>query len=222
MPPVVGSSRGVRGRIAVVYVALALVWGASVLFLRVALTATGPLVLVLIRLAVASFTLAPVMAATRRSWPRDCVLWAHQAAVAALLCAVPHLMVSWGAQYVGTGLAGMITAATPMSTVAFTALLLPAERLGRSGLLGLLLGATGVAVIVGGGGLTGSVPGMLALLSGPACYGAGYANQRRFVSSRDLDGVTEAGMQMVLALGMTLVAAPLLLRTPGPRAGAGR
>ncbi len=217
----VGSSRGAQGRIGVVYVALALIWGASFLFLKVALTATSPLVLVLVRLAVASLTLALVMAVTRRSWPRDRVLWAHQAVVAALLCALPYLVVSWAAQYVGTGLAGIVTAATPLSTVAFTAVLLPAERLGRSGLVGLLLGATGVVVIVGGGGLTGSVPGLLALLSGPVCYGAGYAYQRRFVSSRDLDGVTEAGMQMVLALGMALVAAPLLVGTPLAAGGHG-
>lgn len=210
----VESSRGANGRIALVYLALALIWGASFLFLKVVLAATSPLVLVVVRLVLASVTLALVMSLSRRSWPRDRALWGHQAVVAALLCAVPYLAVSWAAQYVGSGLAGILTAATPMSTVAFTTLLLPAERLGRAGLVGLLLGAAGVTVIVGGDGLTGSVPGLLGCLAGPVCYGAGYAYQRRFVSSRGLDGVTEAAMQMVLALAMALLVAPLLVGTP--------
>ena len=216
-----GSSRGASRRIAVVYLALTVVWGASFLFLKIALLATSPLVLVLLRLAMAAGTLALVMAATRRAWPRDRVLWGHQAVAAALLCVVPFLVVAWGAQYVGTGLAGIITAATPTTTVLFTALLVPSERLGRAGLAGLLLGAAGVVIIVGGDGLTGSVPGMLACLTGPVCFGAGYAYQRRFVSSRGLDGVTEAAMQMVLALGMAVLATPLLLSSPLAVAGPG-
>jgi drug/metabolite transporter (DMT)-like permease len=218
---VIGSLRGGQGRIGVVYIALTLIWGASFLLLKVALSAASPLVIVVVRLVLASLTLALVMAVTRRRWPRDRALWAHQAVVAALLCALPYLVVSWASQYVGTGLAGIITAATPMSTVAFTALLLPAERPGRSGVTGLLLGATGVVVIVGGDGLTGSVAGLLAMLSAPICYGAGYAYQRRFVSPRGLDGVTEAGMQVVLALGMALVATPLLVSTPLAAGGSG-
>ncbi|WP_372593681.1 DMT family transporter [Actinotalea sp.] len=215
-----GSSRG-TGRIAVVYLALTLIWGASFLFLKVALTATSPLVLVLLRLLLAAGTLAVIMVATRRSWPRDRVLWGHQAVVSLLLCVVPYLVVAWGAQYVGTGLAGIITAATPMTTVLFTAVLLPSERLGRPGVVGLVLGAVGVVIIVGGDGLGGSIPGLLACLAGPVCFGAGYAYQRRFVSARGLDGVTEASMQMVLALGMTALVAPVLLDSPLAQGGDG-
>ncbi len=208
-------------RIAGVYVALAVVWGAGFLFLKVALTATSPVLLVLLRLALAAGTLALVMAVTRRAWPRDRALWGHQAVVAGLLCVVPYLVVAWGAQYVGSGLAGIITAATPMTTVLCTALLLPAERLGRAGTIGLGLGALGVVVIVGGDGLTGSLPGMLACLAGPVCYGAGYAYQRRFVSSRGLDGVTEASMQMTLAVAMVGLVTPALLGTPLAGGGGG-
>ena len=209
-----GSLRGGQSRIAVVYLALAVIWGASFLFLKIALTATYPLLLVVLRLALAAGTLAVVMAATRRAWPRDRALWGHQAVVAVLLCVVPFLVVAWGAQYVGTGLAGIVTAATPMTTVLFTALLLPTEKLSRAGTVGLVLGGIGVVVIVAGDGLTGSLPGMLACLAGPVCYGAGYAYQRRFVSSRGLDGVTEAAMQMVISLVVVGVLMPVLLSTP--------
>ncbi len=212
--PRLATPRVAAPRIAVVYLALTVIWGASFLFLKAALVATSPLVLVVVRLALATVTLAVVMSATRRAWPRDRALWGHQLVVSALLCVVPYLLVAWGAQYVGSGLAGIITAATPMATVFFTALLLPAERLSRSGVVGLVLGAVGVVVIVGGDGLTGSVPGMLACLAGPVCYGAGYAYQRRFVSSRQLDGVTEAAMQMVLSLGLALIATPFLVASP--------
>jgi len=204
-----------------VYLALAVVWGASFLFLKIVLTATSPLLLVVLRLALAAGTLAVVMTATRRAWPRDRALWGHQAVVAVLLSVVPYLVVAWGAQYVGSGLAGIVTAATPMTTVFFTGLLLPSEKLGRAGTAGLVLGAIGVVVIVAGDGLTGSVPGMLACLAGPVCYGAGYAYQRRFVSSRGLDGVTEAAMQMVLALVMVAALMPALLSTPLADGGRG-
>jgi drug/metabolite transporter (DMT)-like permease len=84
-------------------------------------------------------------------------------------------MIALGERWVASGLAGVLVAASPLFTAIFARLLIPSTRLGRSGLVGLLVGFTGV-VLLFGADLSGSsdlVLGGIAILMAPLGYGLG-------------------------------------------------
>ncbi|MBO0873821.1 MAG: DMT family transporter, partial [Pseudonocardia sp.] len=109
--------------------------------------------------------------------------WGHAAVVAALLNAVPFALLAHGERLVSSVRAGALNAATPLATMVFAALLVPAERLTARRVVGLAVGFVGVLVLLGGGswsGGGGSGGGELACLGATLSYGAGFAYSRRF------------------------------------------
>jgi drug/metabolite transporter (DMT)-like permease len=72
-------------RVLAQYAALALSWGASFFFIKVALHGLSPAEVVLGRLGAGAVTLLAVTVMTRQPLPRQPVIWAHLAAVGALL-----------------------------------------------------------------------------------------------------------------------------------------
>lgn len=150
------------------YAALALVWGNSFLFIKVAVEALHPLHVTLGRMVLGAATLLLALAVTRRRLPRDARLWGHFAVVSVALTTVPFTLFAYGEQHVSSVLAAIWNATTPLCTLLFTLLLLREERPTRAAVVGLGLGFVGVLVVLGawrpmsGGALAGSA----------ACFGA--------------------------------------------------
>lgn len=209
-----------RGTVVAVYLALALVWGASFLFIKVTVEAMSPFEVVLGRLVLGAVTLLAIMAATRRSWPRERRLWAHVTVVALLLCVAPFLLFAWAGQFVPSGLSSIYNAATPIMTLVATSLMIPSERLTRTKTAGIVLGALGVVVIVSPwrfgsdefGGL--SFPAQLACLAATCCYGLAFAYIRKFITGHRYDAPTMAAMQVSVAAAMMVVATPFVGLAP--------
>ena len=95
---------------------LALVWGASFLFIKVGLEGLSPGQVVLARLACGSFTLLLICAVTRQPMPRGRTTWLHLFAIAILVCVVPFLLFSWAELHISSGLASIYNATTPLMT----------------------------------------------------------------------------------------------------------
>ncbi|MGL3806474.1 DMT family transporter [Paeniglutamicibacter sp. R2-26] len=208
------------GVVVAVYLALALVWGASFLFIKVSVEAMSPFEVVLGRLVLGALALLAIMAATGRKWPRERRLWSHMAVVALLLCVAPFLLFAWAGQFVPSGLSSIYNAATPIMTLAATSLMIPSERMTRTKTAGIALGAVGVVVIVGPwrfgsdefGGI--SLPAQLACLAATCCYGLAFAYIRKFVTGHPYDAPTMAAMQVSMAAAMMVVATPFVGLTP--------
>ncbi|WP_433360707.1 DMT family transporter [Streptosporangium sp. CA-115845] len=199
------------------YLALALTWGASFLFIKVALTGLSPVQTVLGRLTLGALTLNVIMLVTRRRWPRQARLWAHLGVVALLLCVVPFLLFAWAGQYIPSGLSSIYNATTPLMTMVVTLAALRQERLAAAGVLGLLLGAAGVVVVLAPWNLTGAAgPGwaQAACLGATFCYGLAFAYTRRFVVSYGYDAPTIAAAQISVAALVMLALSPLLATGP--------
>ena len=79
------------------YLGAAAVWGASFLFIKVAVGGLSPSQVVLGRLFFGALVLAAVMIVTRRRWPRGLRVWGHLTAIGAIMCVVPFLLFSWAA-----------------------------------------------------------------------------------------------------------------------------
>ncbi|WP_329083382.1 MULTISPECIES: DMT family transporter [unclassified Streptosporangium] len=199
------------------YLALALTWGASFLFIKVALTGLSPAQTVLGRLALGALALNVIMLVTRRRWPRRPVFWAHMGVVALMLCVVPFLLFAWAGQYIPSGLSSIYNATTPLMTMLVTLAALRQERLGAAGVLGLLLGAAGVVVVLAPWNLdaeTGPWWAQAACLGATFCYGLSFAYTRRFVLAYGHDAPTIAAAQVSLATLIMLALSPLLATGP--------
>ncbi|HYJ73999.1 MAG TPA: DMT family transporter [Kineosporiaceae bacterium] len=203
-------------RVLAQYLALALVWGASFLFIKVGLEGLAPAQVVFGRLTAGAVALVVVTLVTRRPLPRERVVWGHMLVVALLLCVVPFLLFSWAETRISSGLASIYNATTPLMTTLVALAALPSERPTRTRLLGLLVGFAGVVLVLGPwrGETGGAVGGQLACLGATACYGAATVYLRRFVSPRGLPAVTVATVQVGLGAVVLLVAAPFAAATP--------
>lgn len=200
---------------------LALLWGGSFLFIRVAVPAFGPAALVLVRVALGAALLYGVALVLRR--PLVLRPYAARLIVLGLLnAALPYLLISAAELRLTAGFAAVLNATAPLFAATFGAVWL-GERLTASRLVGLLGGVLGVGVMIGWSPVPldgATLLAVLAMLAGSASYaGAGiYARLR-------LRGVPVPTLALGQQLGaLAWLALPGVLwapRTLPPAAAAG-
>lgn len=195
---------------------LALIWGSSFLFIKVALEGLAPEQIVLGRVVVGAVVLIVVANARGLRRPRALALWGHLAVVAMVGNLIPFSLFSWGETHIDSSLAGILNAGTPLFTLLMVLALLPDEHVTRTRVLGLVIGFAGVVIIVGpweAGALSGSLGGQLACLGAAACYGVAFTYTRRFLAGRD-EPLALAASQLAAAAAIALVIAPLVATDP--------
>lgn len=188
---------------------LALVWGSSFLFVKIALSEMLPGQVVFARLVIGALTLMLLAVWRRPRLPQTLAGWGHLVILGALWCAIPFNLFAWAQQQVASSLASILNATTPLMT-AVAAWLLLRERAGASRWVGLVLGVVGVVVIVEPwrGGVGGTVWGQLGCLGATACYGLGFAYYRRFVAPLQLSALATALVQVGSAAVLASLALP--------------
>jgi len=210
------------------FLAMGLVWGASFLFMKIALegvsfgqvawsrTVLGGLALGLIVLITrphvpaADGSRGPVL-------PREPIVWVHFLVVSLTTCVIPYLCFAWAEQYVSSSLASIYNATTPIMTAIMATLVFRVERLGASRWFGVGVGIVGVLVVIGPwqlAGLTGSLAGQLACLAATLCYGITFGYQRRFLSQRPIAPATFAFLSIGVSAVVMLALTPLLALQP--------
>ncbi|GAA2664170.1 MULTISPECIES: DMT family transporter [Actinosynnema] len=188
---------------------LALVWGSSFLWIKVALTGLSPVQIALARTALGALTLVAVLLASGQRLPRGKALWGHLAVAALFNNTVPFVLFAVGEQTVDSGVAGVLNATTPLWTL-LLGLALGTERGGsRARLVGLGLGFAGVLLIFAPwqrGGLASW--GALACLVAAASYAVAYTYIGRTVSGRGASSMQLSSAQLVVGSGLTALALP--------------
>ncbi len=187
--------------------ALALIWGASFLFIKVAVRELDPATLIAGRIGLAALTLAGIVPASlgvRRTLAELRRFAGPLGLVGLLNTVIPFWLLSWGETRIDSGLAAIIQAAVPifMAVIAFG--FFPADRVAGRRLAGILLGFVGVALLVGVQP-QGQILGALAVV-GMAVF---YAIGGLLVGSR-----LKEAPPLVVALGTTAVAT-LVVIGPG-------
>ncbi len=129
--------------------ALAALWGASFLFIKVAIVDMTPLTLVTIRLILGALGLLLFVAfrpSMMKGWKTR--FWAFFV-VAIFNAIIPYLTISWGEEFVTSGMAAILNATTPLVVVIVSQWWPGGERLTWSRIVGVLIGFLGVGVLVG-------------------------------------------------------------------------
>jgi drug/metabolite transporter (DMT)-like permease len=119
--------------------------------------------------------------------PRDKELWKACAVVGLLNGALPFFLISWGEQYIPSGLAALLQATTPIFTVLLAHFLSHDERITLKKLSGVALGFVGVGLLLlpdlQRGGMGNSVLGQLAIVGSSLSYALSSIFSRRRLTS---------------------------------------
>jgi len=99
------------------FIALGLVWGASFLFIELALESFTPLGIAFLRGGLGALSLLIMITIMKQKLPRNARHWLHIAVVAMLLNTAPGFLFAVGQQYVSSSIAGILNATTPMMTL---------------------------------------------------------------------------------------------------------
>jgi drug/metabolite transporter (DMT)-like permease len=200
----------VNARQAAALVFLAAVWGASFIFIDVAVPAMGAIGMADSRALLAAAVLALYAVATRQA-VRAAVPLRVVALVGAVNVAAPFALISAAQLTIPPSLAAIINAAAPLFSAAFAALWLAEPMTRRKG-AGLALGLLGVTLVVGLSPVDLDATTLLAVAASTAAaasYAAGGHLHKRHFSATP--AVTAAIVQQ-LAAGLLLT--PLLLADP--------
>jgi drug/metabolite transporter (DMT)-like permease len=177
---------------------MSVIWGIPYLFIRVAVAEITPATLVFARTAIAAAILLPI-ALLRVDLRAVLARWRWVVAFAAVEIAVPWVMLGSAEQHLSSSLAGLLIAGVPLVGTAFALATSGADRLGRTGLVGLVIGLIGVAAIVGGDFGTSDTTALLEIAVVVVGYAVGPA-----ILSRRLGGLSSVGV-MALALALCAV-----------------
>lgn len=208
-----------RFAVPIQFALLALIWGSSFLFMKLALEGLSPSQVVAGRLGLGALTLVIVMVVTRRRWPRDGGFWARMVIVAMLLCVVPFLLFAWAGQHIPSGLSSIYNATTPIMTLLVSLVALPDERLTPRRTIGVIIAAAGVVLVAAPWTITGadgpvSLLAQLACLGATLCYGVGIVAMRRIIRDRREDATTIASVQVSIAAVVALALVPVIGLAP--------
>ena len=149
---------------------LAALWGGSFLFMRIAAPVIGPALLIELRLLLAALFLFAVALILRRklNWHTH---WRHYAILGWFNSALPFLLLAWAAQTLSASLLSVLNATAPIWGTILIALRYR-QRITLKTVLGLVLGISGVATLVGFDPVMLEQGSQLAVL---ACIGAAFS-----------------------------------------------
>jgi len=173
----------VKARVGVDLVLLAAVWGASFLFMRVAVPQFGPLPLMALRCAIGAAVLVPLLA-----WRGGFGVLRERpiafGVVGLLNSALPFALFGFATLTLSAGFCALLNATTPLwaALVAYAWL---GDAPSRRQLAGLAIGFGGVLVLVAGRGEIAPGGGLLAVLAALAAtlsYGLAAGHARRYMT----------------------------------------
>lgn len=199
---------------------LALFWGGSYFWSALALRDLGPVTIVALRLTMGSVLLIAYIYARGYSLRLPPAMWRDLFILGFLNLFLPFCLITWGQTRIASGLAAIFNATAPLFAVVVAHFATRDERLTVQKIAGVLLGITGVAVMVGVDALRGlgvQVFAQLAVLCGAVSYGCAAVFARRF---RNQPSMVIATGQIATAAIMAVPAAliveqPWNLHMPG-------
>jgi drug/metabolite transporter (DMT)-like permease len=182
---------------------LGALWGASYLFIRIAVPALGPVALMDARVLLASGALALYALAARRM-PGFKGQWRSFFILGTINGALPLPLIAFAELSLPASLAAMLNSTVPLFTALVAAVWLK-ERLTLKKIIGLLLGVVGVSVLVGLSPLP--LTGLILLSAGVSLLAALFYAFGNVYASRNFKGASP----LALSIGQQLTTGVVLL-----------
>jgi drug/metabolite transporter (DMT)-like permease len=195
----------------VLFILLGAIWSASFLWIKIAIREVGPMTLVAFRVLFGMLTGIAVTLWLRVPWPRDRQTLGVLLLLGATSVAIPFFLISWGEQSIDSAVASILNATVPLFTIVFAHLFTRDDRITLPKVLGLLLGFSGVVVLMSrdlGAGAHNSVIGQLAVVLAAVFYAASSVYAR--LKTQHVNGYVRGAAPLVSASLFMWIAAPLL------------
>jgi drug/metabolite transporter (DMT)-like permease len=191
---------------------LAAIWGGSYLLIKYALEDLEPAVIVWVRCVLAAIVLLVVLRvragggeigaalAELRARPGRALL------MGLLAIALPFMLIAYGELEVPSGLTAVLIAPASLFVAAFAPFIDRSEQVRRSGVLGMVAGLAGVALLVGVESVQslGEFLGAMAILGAAACYALSSFVVKRY---RGVSSTAVSFLSIAVGSLMTLPAA---------------
>ena len=194
-------------------VCLSAIWGGSFLFIKIGVETVPAATMTLGRLAIAAVLLVAVARMAGQNLPRGLRLWGLIALASLFGAALPFTLIAWGEEHIDSGLAAILMAVMPLTTLLLAHVFTKDEKMTPRKTLGVAMGILGLVVLIGPANL--AVLGedairQLAVAGGAFCYGV------NAVVTRSLTGQPRRAMAAGLMIASTLMLLPISLMLDRP------
>ena len=164
---------------------LAMLWGPSFLFIKIALKDVQPLSLVCLRVAFGCSLLYILCKLKEIRFPKDLNLWKHGFILGFFVNGLPFICFNFAIKTIPTSLGALINGITPILTVVLANIFLTDEKITLSRSIGILIGLTGFAILfvpkLLSGGTHFDLFGMFLALVASLCYAIGMVYAKKYV-----------------------------------------
>jgi drug/metabolite transporter (DMT)-like permease len=168
------------------------IWGASYLFIKVAVDEIEPTAMMDLRLVLAALVLVPfvmIRLGTRRTLAEFRAAGVGAVVLGVANMALPFTLIAWGEKHIDSGIAAIANATVPIFVALLALRFRRSEQVRGMRLVGVLLGLVGVGVLTGlhpEGGWW-AIAGTLAVVAASLCYAtANLYTQHRFPTTSPL------------------------------------
>ncbi|MFX0545255.1 DMT family transporter [Roseovarius sp. S1116L3] len=162
---------------------LGVIWGASFMFISIALEGVPPRLVVAARLGLGAILLLIIahlrgVGLPSLRGPHAGLIWLSAFGMGFFSNALPFFLLTWGQQYVASGFAGVCMSVVPLLILPLAHLLVPGEQMNLRRLVGFVIGTAGVMVLIGPAAFaaTGAefeLTARIACVSAAGCYAIG-------------------------------------------------
>lgn len=187
------------------FAALAVIWGASFLWIKIGVREISPMMLATVRVGLGLGGLLVAMRVRKVRIPREPRVWLLFLGTALMNAALPFPLISWAETRISSGMASVLNSTVPLFTNIIAHFCFHDERMSLRRALGLLCGLLGVVVLASSGnrdaGHESTLPGLVAMIAAVLCYAGSNAYAKRFLR----------GQPPLLISTMTLLIAFLIM-----------
>lgn len=207
MTPTRHLSPHTRRRAWIAWAAVAVIWGTTFMFIKIALETIPPFAIGGLRFVAAGMTLVGILRARGQRLP-PASEWAAYALLGFLMFVLGNGGVAWSEQYLSSGLTAVVVGTNPFWMVGVNALMANDHHLRIRQWLGLAIGFCGIVMLVwpdiSFGGRDGRLLliGVIALQLGSIGWAIGSSYARKRLRSTDVLG--SAALQMIFG-GMMML-----------------
>ena len=154
-------------------VTLSAIWASTFICIEIALESFTPFAISAWRILIAFIALLPFVIVHWRSLPQGWRIWGLITLVGLLYNAIPFTLVSWGQQFIPSSTTAIVMACGPFIALVLSHLLTLDDKFTPGKMIGVVLGFSGVSLLIGFEAIEGSaqaVIGQIAMIAAVVCY----------------------------------------------------
>ena len=197
-----------------------LIWGASFLFIELALTFLTPIGVAFGRTFFGALAMVVAMVIFKSKLPTSFEAWKHLTIAGILMSSIPFVLFAYAQTQVTSALAAIINAVTPITTVIVLLVAFRTEKLKPHVVAGIIIGLVGVLVVLGAWqGFGENNPlAIVAMLIAVILYGIGTPYVRKYVTplnlATEVSVFGQIGTAALTLLPIYLLSGPLITNVP--------